>query len=261
MDHHEETIRSFSTRIAEDPSYVALVVVGSVARGEERSDSDVDVYLVASEAEFELAREEDRLSFVTSEDATYEGGYIDVKVASIEYLRRALAAADEPARASFVGARVVWTRDPEVEHLVRAIPEVDEEEYVQRARSYIAQTRLYGYYFLNQAFEREEPFLLHHAATHLVFAAGRALLAHNRRLFQGPKYLRKTIAELPHKPDGIDDLLLTVLETPSPSSAQALQIALESFHDWQVGVDETLSMFVEENELAWLTGTAPPEYR
>ena len=51
------------------------------------------------------------------------------------------------------------------------------------------------------------------------------------------------------------------VSAPSPETADALLIALEAFHDWQVGHEETLSMFVEDNELAWLTGVPAPELR
>ena len=46
MRHHEETIEDFTARAAR-PEVIGVVVVGSVARGDERTDSDVDVYLVS----------------------------------------------------------------------------------------------------------------------------------------------------------------------------------------------------------------------
>ena len=90
MDHHERAIERFTDRLATADTTLGVVVVGSVARGEERPDSDVDVYLVVTEDEFHRARAAKRLSYVTSEDVDYEGGYVDVKVASIDYLRRAV---------------------------------------------------------------------------------------------------------------------------------------------------------------------------
>jgi hypothetical protein len=51
-----------------------------------------------------------------------------------------------------------------------------------------------------------------------------------------------------------------VLADPSPDTAAALSAAVEGFHDWPVTHEETLSRYVEENELSWLTGVAPPEY-
>jgi predicted nucleotidyltransferase len=259
--HHDDLVEHFTAAAASHPDTVAVIVVGSVARGVERPDSDVDVYVVVTEEAFERARADQRLSYITTEGVGYEGGYVDVKVASLDYLRQAVASADEPARASFVGARVVWSQDDDVEHLVGQIPVVAPEVRLALVRSFVAQARLHAFYFLRHGYDHDDPVLLHHAATHLVLAVGRALLAHNGQLFQGPKYLLRSVEALPSKPDGIGDLLRAAVADPSPATAEALLVAFEAFHDWQVGHEETLSMFVEDNELAWLTGVPAPELR
>ena len=103
-------------------------------------------------------------------------------------------------------------------------------------------------------------FLLQHAAVHLVLASGRALLALNHEFFKAPKYLDRSVAELERAPDGYSDLARAVLAQPNPDTALALSTAVESFHTWPVSVEETLSRYVEENELSWFTGESPPEY-
>ena len=44
---------------------------GSVARGTERPDSDVDLYLLVDDAAFDAARDSGRLSYVTADDVTF----------------------------------------------------------------------------------------------------------------------------------------------------------------------------------------------
>ncbi|WP_212804587.1 nucleotidyltransferase domain-containing protein [Actinocatenispora sera] len=46
MRHHEDTLDAYVRRVRADADAIAVIVVGSVARGTERADSDVDVYLV-----------------------------------------------------------------------------------------------------------------------------------------------------------------------------------------------------------------------
>ena len=259
--HHEDTLAAFASVTECDRDNLGLVLIGSVARGEARDDSDVDVYLIVTEDSFALATEERRVSFVTRDEATYEGGYIDVKVASPEYLRHAIARADEPTRASFAGARVVWSRLDELESLVRQLPTLSDAEFDARALSFLAQARVQRHYFLPQAADRGNVLLLHHAAVHLAYACGRLLLAHNRRLFPGPKYLEKLVAQLPDKPDGIVALLRSAVSEPGPPTAGALLDAIEGLSDWPQDWPEAISKFVEDNELAWFTGGAPPEYR
>jgi hypothetical protein len=143
--------------------------------------------------------------------------------------------------------------------LVTAIPVLPAEVWEDRAASFIAQMRLHGGYFLRQAAALDNTFLLHHAAVHLVNAGGRALLALNRALFRGPKYLDATIGALDRVPAGYGELASAVLADPGPETAVAYTNALEEFHPWPITREASLSTFVRDNELAWLTGVLPPE--
>ena len=55
MHHHEQTIDAFTTSQAVRPEVLGVVVIGSVARGDERPDSDVDVYLVVTDDAYAAA--------------------------------------------------------------------------------------------------------------------------------------------------------------------------------------------------------------
>ncbi len=261
MEHHEASIAAFVERSTRERRFEAVIVSGSVARGTERPDSDVDLYLVVDDSEFAAARAEGRLSYVTSDDVTYEDGYFDIKLVTPDYLRRAALDGDDPCRASFEGARVAWSTIDDLGEQIRRIVELPDAAWVEKQRAFIAHARLQAGYFLPQAHERGDDFLLQHAAVHVVLAYGRALLALNRVLFKAPKYLMRTVAGLPRKPDRYDELAHTALTRPGPDSSGALALAVEGFHQWPVSAEETLSRYVEDNELSWFTGVLPPEYR
>jgi predicted nucleotidyltransferase len=260
VQHHDDTLAAFVAQESARADAVAVVVSGSVARGNPRPDSDVDVYLVGTEERFRKAWDTGLVSYVDSDVATYEGGYVDIKLATVDYLRRAVDAADDPTRASFLTARVAWSRDPSVAGLVAAIPRLPDDVWTERGRSFIAQLRLYVRYFLQQGEAHGNTYLRSWAAVHAVGAGGRALLALNRTLFQGPKYLEKTVPGLPRVPAGYAELAAALLREPTPANGQAYADAVEALHDWGVPRDATLSRFVRDNELAWLTGRVPPEF-
>ena len=48
--------------------------------------------------------------------------------------------------------------------------------------------------------------------------------------------------------------------TRTSISASALMNAVEAFSEWPMTLAETLSRYVEDNDLSWLTGEMPPEY-
>lgn len=261
MQHHDETLAAYVAQAAADPDAVGVIVAGSVARGTPRPDSDVDVYLVVTEAAFESARHADRLSYIDQEIATYAGGYVDIKVASPGYLAQAVQDGDDPLRASFVGARVAWSRLDALPELVVAIPRRDPATWDDLTVSYLAQMGLWGGYFLPQGRKLSDPFLLRWAAMHLVYASSRALLAHHRALFAGPKYLSSAVAALPALPTDYQALVERLLRDPTPADGAALMAAMETFGLPKLTRDHALSRFVLDNELAWFTRIPPPEFR
>ena len=261
MHHQEQTLAAYVAQASADEESIAVVLVGSLAKGTEREDSDVDVYLIVTDEAFTRAHEREQLSFVDKGVATYDGGYVDIKVATLDYLVRAATEGDDPVRASFLGARVAWTRDPRVADLVAAIPVLPEEAWADRTASFIAQMRLYGGYFLGQGQKLGDEYLLRWAALHTVSSAGRALLARAHVLFPGNKYLSHLVAALPDLPRGYAQLAEELLVAPTAEIGSTFLALMEAHHDWPLAREQTLSRFVRENELAWLTRVPPPEFR
>ena len=259
MRHHEDTIATYAAKVATEPEVLALIVVGSVARGTERTTSDVDVYLVVTDDAFAAAQSARRVAYVETEAVTYDS-YVDIKIACPRYLERAVAHADDPTRASFLDARIVFDHTGWMAAAVARIVTLPDDFWQRRVHAYRCQARLYGGYFLKQAHERNDRFLLQHSAVHLCFAVGRVALAVNKTLFQGQKYLVATLSELPNLPDGFLAAWHGVLTDPTPESAAVLTDIVDA---WQVGpltLEDTLSTFIIDNEFAWLNGTVPPEF-
>jgi predicted nucleotidyltransferase len=260
MQHHDAAIARFVDRVRADDDVLGVVVTGSLARGRERPDSDVDLYLIVTEPAWDHAFAAQRLMYVEREGADYEHGYFDIKLATLSYLDDAAERGDDPVRDSFAAARIAYSRVPDLGERLSRVAVVPDEEWERRAASFVAQARLHGGYFLKQGIERGDPLLAANAAVHLALAVGRALLAHNRVLFQGPKYLGAAVAALPAKPQGVDEALAAVVRQPSVEAGAALLDLLEGFREWPLPRERTLSTFVLDNELAWRYRTKPPEY-
>ncbi len=79
-----------------------------------------------------------------------------------------MAYADDPTRASFLDARIVFDHTGSVAAAVARIVTLPDDVWQRRVHAYRCQARLYGGYFLKQAYERGDRFLLRHSAVHLV---------------------------------------------------------------------------------------------
>lgn len=259
MQHHSATLDAYVESVRSSPTSLAVVLGGSVARGTERPDSDVDVHLVVTEEAFAAARDAEGLSFTTSDTATYEGGYVDVKVTSPSVLLAAAERGDEPTRAAFLGARTVWSRLDDLDATLAAIPRLPDDEWGRRRDSAVAQMRLYSAYFVPQGAALDDRYLLTWAALHQATSAGRALLAHHHVLFQGPKYLRSTISALPDVTDQTVRLFDRLVQEPDVATSTELLIAVETLVRAPLPPERTLGRYVADTELAWLWRTPSPE--
>ena len=259
MEHQERALAAYVESVREQPGALGVVLVGSVAQGREREDSDVDVYLVVDEERFADETAQGRFAWVERRDLDYPGSYIDIKLVSPSYLATAVEKADDPTRASFLGARVAWGVLPGLDETIARIVELPDEVWDDRVRSFVAQAHLYGGYFLRQAVERGDGFLRHHAGLHLALAAARAALAANRVMLPGPKYVSKLVSSVP-TPAGFIEAWSRVVDDPDAESGAELIRILDEWVGGGLTPDEALSTFIRDNELAWLRGTVPAEF-
>jgi len=259
VEQQERALGAYVDSVRDEAGTLAVVVVGSVAQGRERPDSDVDVYLVVDDERFEAETSAGRFAWVDRYGVDYPGSYIDIKLASPTYLETAAAKADDPTRASFLGARIAFSRVPGLESVLDQITTLPDGVWDERVRSHVAQARLYGGYFLRQAMERGDEFLRRHAGLHLTLAAARAALAANRVMLPGPKYISKLVHSVT-TPDGFVEAWDRAVTDPDLESGRELLRILDEWLAGDMTPDETLSTFIRDNELAWLRGTVPAEF-
>jgi predicted nucleotidyltransferase len=259
VEQQERALNAYVDSVKDQPGALAVVAIGSVAQGRERADSDVDVYFVVDEERFAAETAAGRFAWIERYGVDYPGSYIDIKLASPSYLETAAERADDPTRASFQGARIAWSVLPGLEATLERITNLPDDVWEERVRSHLSQARLYGGYFLRQAVERGDEFLRRHAGLHLTLAAARAALAAAHVMMPGPKYISGLVRTVP-TPEGFLDAWDRAVAEPDLETGGAL---LELLFEWLgagLTQEDTLSIFIRDNELAWLRGTIPAEF-
>lgn len=259
MQHHDEAVARYVERVRRRPEVLGVLLAGSVARGQERDDSDVDLVLVVTEEEWSRAVAEDRVMVVETEGADYDGGYFDVKLATRALLVAAGERGDDPVRRSLAEARVVLDRGADLEGALARI-RTARPDRGPLVRAFVAQARVHGDYFLSEGLHRDDPLLTAHAAVHLATSAARALLALHDRAFPGPKQLLDEVRSLPGGHD-LADAVVAAVTAPGGATASALLETLDAATGTTSSATGSLSRFVLDNELAWFTGRPAPEYR
>ncbi|GGD98178.1 nucleotidyltransferase domain-containing protein [Paenibacillus nasutitermitis] len=257
QDHHRQAIENLAERFKEEPGYLAVIISGSVAKGIAREDSDIDCYLVVSDEEFQQRKQRDDLFFYETEGCDYQGGYYDGKIIDFSFIQAAAERGSEPTRASFEGAFAVFTRIPGLQQLIDRIPVYPEANRERNFADFYAQVDLYGGYFADRAIVLNNSYLLAHAVSQVALFAGRLILAHNRILFPCHKSLAHALRQAPEKPRDYLELQQAMLEGPTRETIGAVVASIQSFRDWGLPGEKTISRFVLNNEWNWLDGEPP----
>ena len=225
--HHEESLKNMEELFRKREEVIALILGGSVAKGMERPDSDLDAMVIVPDEYFEKLLKEDRTAETISGYSTYEGGYFDVKYMTKNYLHMAAEKGSEPTRNSFVKSRVIFSHDPEIEELVAAIPVFQEHEREEKMLSFYIDLYLnYGYFWKCCA---PEGYMKARTASEIVYAVYRLILQENRVLFPCNRRLEETVMGIRNKPEGIVELCRQFCETMEEGLADRI---VESYHAW-----------------------------
>src|SRR5512134_480056 len=120
--HHAVAIAKLGEHFSRQEGYLAVIVGGSIAKGVESENADIDAILVVSDELYSARLRDNSLTYFSTEFCDYPMGYVDGKIVDKGYLRAAAGRGNEPTRAAFQNAVLPYCADPEIEHLVRLIP-------------------------------------------------------------------------------------------------------------------------------------------
>jgi len=251
-DHHREALAAVLADVREDSAFEACILTGSVARGWARPDSDLDVVLLATDEAYERRRETWDLQYYREDVCDRVGVYADGKIVDRAFLEAVAERGSEPARAAFLEASVEYAVDPSVPDLLERIPVYPEGERTDRIETFYAQFQAYRW-FLDEAADREDPYLRSYAATQLALFGARLLLAADSTLFPYHKWLSRTLAEVP-TPEGTLERMEHLVEEPTPATADAFAEPIEAFREWETPDAGWPVRFMVDREWQWRRG-------
>ncbi len=254
--HHAQAIERFVAKYGGDDAFVALLLVGSLAHGFATPASDVDVILVATEAEFLRRQGERTLAFVEPDLCDHAGGYVDAKVTTTSLLQRVAERGSDPARYAFEGATVLSSREPGLGALLARVARFPVEAKADRERRFLCQVLAWTWY-MGQAEAHRDAYLTAVATQKLALFACRVVLNRNERLYPYHKWLVRETVRAPLQPEAFDARLHDLLGRPSLAAAQRLQDAVLAFVGDGARDLDWPTQFMLDSELNWLHHEAP----
>ncbi len=250
--HHYDGIKKFSNYISQKSNYLALIIGGSIAKGFERENSDIDVMLVVSDEEFQRKLKRNRLIYYSEQFCDYSGGYIDGKIISEGYLKLVDERGSEVARSAFVGAWIEFSKIPHLQDILKNIPIYPKNEKQDKIEKFYAQFE-YNKWAIDEALKLNNKYLLNRCISDLILFGGRLILAHNEILYPFHRWFIRTLEDAPEKPNNFIENLNILLESPSSENVQKFYDSIKTFTEWK-SKQFWPFIFMRDTELAWIEG-------
>ena len=250
--HHAESVEKLKEYFLPMDGMIAIVLDGSVVKGNERPDSDIDALIVVTEEKYAELAAQNRLAEVIPGHCTYEGGYFDVKYKTKAILADAALHASEPTRNAYVKARVLYSSDAEIAPLVEKIAAYPEHERREKIKCFNANLQLNRGYFLHCVPE-ENAYMRAHLAQEIVYSVYRLILAENRDLFPCNRRLEETVAKCKKRPADILELGTAFLRKVTVENCEKFVTAFwkQSALPLTDDVSENCSQYVKYYEDWW----------
>jgi len=250
--HHEESLKILVSHFENQEETIALIFGGSVAKGMERPDSDLDAMVIVSPELYEEKKKKGILSEVISGKCTYEGGYFDIKYMTKEYIQAAAIKGSEPTRNSFISAKVLFSRDPEIETIVNAIPVFQESEMADKQLSFYSALMLNYMYFWKDC--KPDGYMKTHVTAEIIYMVYRMILQENHMLFPSNRRLEETVMQVSNKPEGIVELAKEFGSTYDDAACDTFVKAFSEWTSYKAPEDLSiiLSRYQEDYETWWM---------
>lgn len=254
--HHSQTIQNVTEYFQRDPEVLALLLSGSIAHGFQTSTSDVDIMIFISEENYQKRFQRGQLTFFNTDLSTYEGGYVDGKYISLDFVKQVMEKGSDPARFAFEGAQVLFSRIEGFEEEIGQIAEYPVAEKAERIKRFHAQLEAWHWY-CSEALKRENQYLLGTAVSKLVLFGGRLILAHNELLYPYHKWFLKVLEQAKDKPSDLMASIQALTEAPTMENVEAFYQKVKTFQSWNENPHGWGAQFRLDSELNWLDGRTP----
>jgi len=256
FSRHQDMLLRLAEALPPSPERLAMILVGSVARGEAREDSDVDVLLLHSNGSYASRHVQPKSQLV--ELVTSPSGGMSIEDIDMNFLHEALSFGNEPTRWMFTDAKILYSEVPGLTEHIQAIATYPLELQATRMHSFASQLPMH-FSYLELAEWSKNPYLLAEASCKIIHFAGRLILAANAMLYPNRKWFWSAIHQVSHKPEHFCSLANELLQAPSIASAELLLEHLYAYRQDFAPPSDWREQFAADSVRHWQRGNVPLE--
>lgn len=255
-DHHIKAIETATNKLKARDEVLGVIVGGSIAHGYASEASDIDIMIVLTEEGYGQAVKENTVFYFEEESCDYEGGYVDGKCVSIEYINKVAESGSEPAKFAFQGAFISYSKFDGLGPLVEAASRYPVERKQENINTFWAQFETWKWYYY-EGVKRNNKFLIDYCLSNYVLFAGRLILTYNEVLYPSYKWFLRVLEDAEQKPDALMQRINNVVERKDSDAVEALYQCINDFQSWYHSDRHWCEQFMFDSQLNWMNGAVP----
>ena len=248
-ENHEALIAILKDHFTQNHSFDAVLVVGSVARGDASTNSDIDLVFVTNDLNLSTQKN------IIPDKLEANVGY---KFVTTEYLNAVSKKGVEPARFELFNAIPIISKIPTLKNLLEKISDYPENERIDKMESFYSQLPVHLSY-IELAEYSQNAYLLSQTSEKMVLFGGRLILAYNRILFPNRKQFISTLTRVDKKPKNIIELGDKLLRNPNINNANAYCCHVMNYKNWPIPQEGCWDRFRRDSEMHWYLNKPPIE--
>jgi Nucleotidyltransferase domain. len=256
FEHHRKAIEDITNKLKAKEEVLGIIAGGSVAHGFANEKSDIDIMIVLSNEDYKKALEEKKFGYYEEEVCPWDGGYVDGKCISVEFIEEVCELGSEPAKFAFKDAFVTYSKIDGLENLIEKAASYPIRSKETNIDKFIAQFKGWHWYY-NEGLKRNNRYLIDVSATNMVLFAGRLILAYNEVLYPYHKWFLKVLETCPNKPENLLEIMNKFIDDKSEDNAKVLYDTIINFNNWEDESKPWNIKFMLDSELTWLDGFTP----
>ena len=232
---------------------IALILCGSLVKGTSSGKSDVDVFVVVSDEEFERRRtQKDYFCGTLFHQSKYPTS-IDGKVVNKEFLQQIWVNGNECIKNNFSKIDILYSQDSEIAKILNDADKINHNkaENIKKFYALMKSNRHKATDDLNNIIQ------LKYCILNTVFFASRLVLEHNDTYFPCVKNMEKELKNCKDKPDNFIESIHKLLTTFSVEDLSKFYEQTEEYFKQYRFDDNIRKGYVIENEDFWFFNERP----
>ena len=254
--HHQEAIDKFLELYTKDETILAVLLTGSIAHGFAKYDSDVDVCLIVTTDEYLKRKEQDKLAFSLWDICTYKNGYIDCKVADINFLQKIKSDGSDPARYAFKDSKILYSKVNDLQELLNDITKYPDDQHDERNKRFASQLLAWKWYY-SEAVKKTNKYLVYLSIQKIVLFTARIILNENRLLYPYHKWMLAVLNTAKNKPSDLMQKIDELFVNHSLETVNSFCIEILEFINFTEKTVDWPNYFLKDSEQNWLEHEAP----